>query len=275
VPLGELNEQHNRQIDALVNGFEKNLSNALAHAQAQIAAEMAQRLTIEDGVIADTAENQITLRNLSGVIDAELTRAGYDRIVRGFVNDFPGQLPWFQQILGQLGRDIGEDLKVKFSSKDMKFFVQRQAATETMLDDDIGRAISAAKQKALFSVAGMPLKDLVTQIGSRLQVGVSEATGLADTALPGFYRTIASRGYAQIEAGLKDENHIVYTYFGPIDKFNRPVCNVWMRQAKAGRVWTREQIAKLDNGPRQPKPVFVYCGGYRCRHQWGIGGIQS
>lgn len=262
-------ESHNRQIDALINGFETNLQRALGHASAQIVAHMAQKLTIVDGKIAETAANQMVLRSLGAVIDRELAAAGYNRVINGFVNDFPGQLPWFQEILHEL---TGAQFKVKFGAADLKFFAQRQASTEQLLKDEVDRGILAAKQRALFSVAGMPMRDLVGELSTSLSISVAQATTLASTALPGFYRTVANRGYDQIE---RSSGTLEFTYFGPRDKLNRPFCKKLLVSAKSGKRWTRGQIAEMDNGARQPKPVMLYCGGYNCRHQFGPTGLKK
>lgn len=262
-------EQHNRQIDALVNGFEMNLQRVTSHAVSQIAAEMAQRLTIVDGAIADTAGNQQALRTLGAVIDAELARAGYNRVINGFVNDFAGQLPWFQQILHEL---TGLEFKVKFGARDLQFFAGRQKVTEQILRDEIDRGILTAKQRALFSVAGTPMRDLVAELSVAMNTTVAKAGALADTALPGFYRTIANRGYDQIESA---SGVLEFTYFGPRDKLNRQFCKKLLALAKSGTRWTRAQIANMRNGDKQPRPVIIYCGGYRCRHQFGPTGLKK
>lgn len=265
-------EQHTRQIDAQVNAFRESLDRSLGHAGSQILAEMASKLEIRNGVIVETSANQAALRTIGTVIDGELGRAGYDRIINGFVNSFPGQIPWFQSILAEL--TAADPIAVKFRAKDVAYFSQRQATTVSILQDEINRGILAAKQKALFSVAGMPLRELVTEISNSLQVSVSSATALADTALPGFYRTVANRGYDIIEQGLAPGKAAYYTYFGPRDVLNRPFCKKLMVAAKSGQQWTRGQIANMDNGPKQPKPVIIYCGGWRCRHQFGIKGVR-
>ncbi|HXJ42614.1 MAG TPA: hypothetical protein VNH18_25260, partial [Bryobacteraceae bacterium] len=123
--LEAVTERHNRQIDAQVNGFERSLSNALGHAESQVVAELTSRLSIVDGLIAPTPANQAVLRSVGTILDKELARAGYQRVIQGFVNDFGGQIQWFQEILGHLSAPLGEQLRVQFSGTDHKFFVQR------------------------------------------------------------------------------------------------------------------------------------------------------
>ncbi|HXJ41100.1 MAG TPA: hypothetical protein VNH18_17590, partial [Bryobacteraceae bacterium] len=108
----------------------------------------------------------------------------------------------------------------------------------------------------------------------RLDVSVSSATSLADTALPGFYRTIAARGYDKIESALQPGTVARYSYFGPLDKLNRPFCKTHAAQSRRGKTWTTAEILLMNNGKGQPKPVRIYCGGWRCRHQFGIAALE-
>lgn len=52
-----------------------------------------------------------------------------------------------------------------------------------------------------------------------------------------------------------------FLYVGPLDRITRPFC-----QEHVGKVYTRDEIASLDN--EQGLPVEVYGGGYNCRHHW-------
>lgn len=57
-------------------------------------------------------------------------------------------------------------------------------------------------------------------------------------------------------------DELAWIYIGPVDGLQRKFCREVMDLA-----WTRDQVARLNNGtPGQP-PV-IYGGGYNCRHQW-------
>jgi hypothetical protein len=200
-----------------------------------------------------------------------LEAAGYERVVQGFVNEFAGQVPWFQEVLGALSYELGEQLKVEFSATDKRFFVGQQVSTVAALESEIERGAIVAKRQALFSVGGLPVKQLTEYLATAFRVSLSDATSLASTALPTFYRTVADRGFQKIEQGLAPGRSVRYTYYGPLDKLNRPFCRRMMGEAKAGKAWTREEIAKLSNGSLPN--VFATCGGWRCRHQWLVSNI--
>lgn len=66
-------------------------------------------------------------------------------------------------------------------------------------------------------------------------------------------------------AGEQTERDIVYAYGGPVDSITREFCREHAT-ATTNNVYTLDALNSLDNGPGQPKPVSVYLGGYRCRH---------
>jgi hypothetical protein len=52
-----------------------------------------------------------------------------------------------------------------------------------------------------------------------------------------------------------------FEYFGPVDTVTRGFC-----RSRAGRVYTREEIDRMDNG--QTPDVMQTGGGFRCRHHF-------
>lgn len=58
----------------------------------------------------------------------------------------------------------------------------------------------------------------------------------------------------------------LFEYIGAVDDKNRPFCrHVLTRQ----RFYSLDEIKELDKDPRvQLLPVFIYGGGYNCRHRW-------
>lgn len=54
-----------------------------------------------------------------------------------------------------------------------------------------------------------------------------------------------------------------YRYSGPDDAVTRPFC-----RRLVGRVLSRDEIDRLDNGQTGQGSVIVTCGGYNCRHRW-------
>jgi len=55
-----------------------------------------------------------------------------------------------------------------------------------------------------------------------------------------------------------------FEYVGRLRKTTRPFCENALKQ----KMYRLEDIKNMDNGKGQPKPVIVYCGGWRCFHDW-------
>jgi len=55
-----------------------------------------------------------------------------------------------------------------------------------------------------------------------------------------------------------------FEYVGRIREYTYSHCRKWLAQGH----FHIDEIAKLDNGAKQPKPVMVYCGGWNCHHDF-------
>lgn len=97
---------------------------------------------------------------------------------------------------------------------------------------------------------------------SRLRARLAKLTSIskaqADRVLTDALMTY-SRGVHDAKARAHGYKHFLYS--GPRDGLNRRFCG-----ARIGKVYTRGQIARMDNG--QTADVMHTCGGYRCRHHW-------
>lgn len=85
------------------------------------------------------------------------------------------------------------------------------------------------------------------------ETGMPRARTMLDTANTGFVN-IAHTKLAE-DVGINK-----FRYMGARDKLTRPFCNAHINEVK-----TREEWEALDNG--QGLPVFLYGGGYNCRHR--------
>jgi hypothetical protein len=66
--------------------------------------------------------------------------------------------------------------------------------------------------------------------------------------------------FTEANTSLAQDNGIIqFEYVGPSDSLTRPFC-----KKHIGKTMTEEEWNALDNG--QIGPVFVYRGGYNCRH---------
>lgn len=83
---------------------------------------------------------------------------------------------------------------------------------------------------------------------------IGNAATLANTAVASFNNILT---FQQAAVSGTD----TFLYSGPVGPTTRPFC-----RAHAGKVFTREQIAQMDNN--QGLPVAEACGGYNCRHEW-------
>lgn len=86
-----------------------------------------------------------------------------------------------------------------------------------------------------------------------------------NTSVAGFNQSL-NNAKAE-EAGLN-----LYLYVGPDDDATRPFCDETLH-AKEPPIYTKEEIEELDNG--QGLEVFVYGGGYNCRHQWSALDLET
>jgi hypothetical protein len=269
--VGEVLASHNRYIDNLVAGFERELRGILASAQAHVAGELQKRLAITDGVIDRTPGNQRILRGVDKLMAKALDRAGYPQASEAFVQTFNGHLPYFEEMLAAISENLKTPLVVKWGKRDLALFETQQLSVIDSLGAIAEGAAVAAKKRALLSVGALPFGDLVEQVAIAVNRSLSEAQTLAETASTMFARTITDRGFRQIEADLP-KGAIRYGFEGPTDKLTRDFCRRLVARTRRNPM-TRGVIEKLDNG--QLPDVFITGGGYNCRHQWIIEEIKQ
>ena len=264
--IGDVIRDHNREIDSLVERFERELQGIVASAQAHALADLQAQLKIMDGQIARTAANQRVLRRVDDIFESAMDRAGYGHLVEEFTKRFNGQIPFFQQTLDAISVQLKTPLTVTFTAADRAVFESQQLSAAENLSSVVDALAAAAKREALFSVGALNFSDLAQEIAARFAKAIPEAATIAETSMVMYYRTITDRGFAQIEAGLP-EGAVRYRYQGPDDKITRPFCHRTLLKTKAYPL-TRPEIEALNNG-QLPNP-FITGGGFNCRHQWII-----
>lgn len=252
-------------IDNLVSLFEEEVTRIVAEARRATVATLLDRLSITDGVVDRTQGNAKVLQGIEAMFKRAMKDAGYSTMVREYVKAWNGQFVYFQDVLDLIGKQIGKRLKVEWGDRDKALFAQQQGQTVDMLNQVVDAQARAAQTQAMFSVGGLKASALTKRISETLDITPVRASTIADTALSTFYRSIADRGYQQVEKKLKKTIQVLYRYGGPKDKLTRPKCREWLAGTKE-KGWTREYIEGLSNG-QLPNP-FVTCGGFRCRHQW-------
>lgn len=103
-------------------------------------------------------------------------------------------------------------------------------------------------------VAGVPRRVLLDDLERVLDKSRANVATLYDTSVSVYGREVEA-----IQAG--DNPKALFMYVGPADAKTRKWCLRYV-----GRVLTRREIDKLDNG--QLGQPFLTGGGYNCRHQW-------
>ncbi|WP_321471146.1 hypothetical protein [uncultured Paludibaculum sp.] len=272
---------HEQAIDNLVALFEEEALRIAAKARRETLYILQIRLAVTDGVIDRTQANARALNQVEAIYKRAMRAAGYDTLVQEYVNSFNGQFVFFSDVLAALGDSIGRNLTFTFGDRDKALFLQQQAQASLMLHQAVDIQAKAAQQQAMFSIGNIRAADLTRMISEKLDLTAGRAGAVADTSLSTFYRTVADRGYQQVEASLGQRKRlkIRYRFGGPNDKLTRPFCvhalagaaysglrGVKVLASAGDRAYTREEIDQMSNG--QLPNVMATCGGFRCRHQW-------
>ena len=173
-------------------------------------------------------------------------------------------MPTIQELLELLADQAKVSLpKLSFTKDDLRLFSSTASAANSSIREEIAAEARRAFNKVMFSVGGLPFKDMVAIIREGTGQTLTRAKSLADTAQAGFYRVALERQYNKIEADTGRE--LRYRYSGPRDLRNRPFCREMLAKSAAGVTWTKAEFNALDN--HSLKPVFIFCGGFNCRHQ--------
>jgi len=256
--------EHDKFLDSLISVFEDKLKPVLSKAQKATLKALEKKLSFaSDGTIEKTPANQRVLRSVARIFQRQITRAGYDKVVTAFTDQFADHLPKFQKVLNDISDTLATPLpEVKFTGADIDLFASQALGAKDMLLDVVDATAAAAKRQALFNVGGMKFSDLVDTLASQFDKTLSQAKLIADTSVSALYRTIADQSYKQIEKGLP-EGAVFYQYLGPDDQLTRPFCEDLLART-ADKPMTREEINDLDNG--SGLPVWTSGGGWNCRH---------
>ncbi len=210
----------------------------------------------------------LILRNAGRVFMSEMDKAGYQRLVTAFVGEFRGTLPFLQETLDLLGKEVGQKwgADLGFTSRDLALLGGVQANTVAALTGAIESVAGAAVTRGLFGVAGLKFGSLVEMLGERLQTSIARARTIGDTGISTFYRTASARSFEIIAKDLPAQV-LRYDYSGPVDKLERPWCR---HLTDAKKSYTREEIDLMNNGQFPVGACFTVAGGWNCRHCWTL-----
>lgn len=255
--------RHQEWTDALLSDFTAKLKPIVDGASSAVGSYLQGALAVTEGVIDPTAANDAILSGIAARYESELADAGLPELIAEFTGSFPGQLPFLQETMDSITNALGRaPEKIDFTAREKALLARAEVNASAKIDSVVRVAAEAASERALLSIAGLPFKDLVSEIATQTGRSITAATGWADTAVSMWYRTATDRAFQVIEDGLPTEVHR-YRYVDPLDKVTRPFCRHLL---SAGKSYTRAEVDDMDNG--QIPGVFVSAGGFRCRHQW-------
>lgn len=258
-------------VDNLLANFERELRGVVSSAQAILTAQFTDSIAKEGAL---TRGNVVLTSRLPRMWERALERAGLQALIESFVDEFDGQIPYFEEILALLNERVKTPLPaLNWTNADMEMLAARKVATLRQLDSVMTSIGHSTLRRVMTSIGGADPSELAVVIATQTNKSIGQARTVADTSLSTFYRTVQDAGYRHIEAGLQN-GVLKYEYFGPDDKLTRPFCVKLIRPhviTKQRRHLTREQIDELDNG--QTEDVFLTGGGFGCRHSWLIAEV--
>lgn len=262
-------EKLDRRTDSIISTFDSGFTKVLQSAQVRVALALRNRLDLDaDGDILTTAANLRVIKSLPTIFRQALANEGYEDLVVQFLASFDGGLPVMDEILAKITNDYAVR-PVTFTAEDKQYFGEMKTGLAIDFEAGISQVANTARRATMYSLGGTAFDDLAVDLAQRLSISYGQSSTIAATGISTFYRTIADRGYQQIEDSLKHtDKQLEFTYVGPNDKLTRPFCERLRGLAEDGRTWTRKQIESMDNG--QLADVFQTCGGYNCRHQWVV-----
>lgn len=273
--LTALDRRHGKFYDALTDGFSGEVQEQTTKSVATLVSELQSQLTFDSlGKIERTPANLQIIGRLDQRFEALMNEYGYSKTLTAFVGSFPNQLPLLREELdlisdfGYHGGPLKRGPLVHspvLASSDLTTLAAQQRLTKNSLLDIVATVGDLAKRKAMLSIGGLGMRQMTDLLVPILHRAPGECRTLGATSLAIFYRTANSRAIEKIEEDGQNQRTLYYVYEGPDDKLTRPFCHK-LKQAK--KVYTREDIARLDNG--QLPDVWTTCGGYNCRHQWRI-----
>jgi hypothetical protein len=267
ITLRGFTDAHNASIDSLVAAFNDQAKDIVATASARTLAILQARLEIVKGEVAATAANAKVLRGLQDLFREQMQKAGYDALVDAYVRQFNTQFRYFDELLAI----VAPGRTVEFTGDDKAWLAGLQSGSAESLKGVVDVAASLAQQRVSFNVGGMPIADLAEVLAERFQMTLSAAARIAETSVVVFYRSIAERGFADIEKGLA-VGAVKYRYFGPDDLLTRRFCQ---QLVESGKTYTRAEIDLMDNHQFPVGTCMVTAGGWRCRHVWLVHGLAE
>ena len=184
-------------------------------------------------------------------IEIIITKSGYREALDGYLS------AGYQDTLNE-SYNLYQNLYNKnfnFSPESLASFSIRKGQDLGTFSDLLTNYVNSVNKQLVNSSLSGISSALTTEAAS----GIASTLGLySQTEL----ETSVARLYRTANNLLASDNGIeLFQYTGPTSGNIRPFCLEHVGQIKTRAAWN-----ELNNGPRQPKPVMEFQGGYRCRH---------
>lgn len=218
------------------------------------------RMRIMERIARDAeALKNVYLAELEGVLSAHpnLTLQGYTELIGSEIRISKGMARSLLDRLRQGQRQLAQERMELFSGimeSVPNIPVENLQALYSVNFPKINGNVASQLRKAMTQVItrGGSYRDVVVHLRRETDIVAYQARTLANTAVAGF-----DNAYQFEIAGRTGIE--TFRYAGMAAQ--RPFC-----QERLGGNYTRSEINRMDNG--QGLPVFAYCGGYNCVHQW-------
>jgi len=190
----------------------------------------------------------IDAARILGDLRENLAQAGLGDVLAEVERMYASELNHLDESLSRYGRGVAI-----FTGADVEVVQTLARYDIEQIADDIDITVDELRSYAVrqaLSNQKVVLSDVIDDLSDR---AARHSATIENTALSGYYRAIT--------VGKADELGLdLFVYFGPDDDVTRPFC-----ETRVNQVFTREEIDSWDN--EQGLDVWIYGGGYNCRHQ--------
>ncbi|HET9321010.1 MAG TPA: hypothetical protein VFO27_14580 [Bryobacteraceae bacterium] len=244
----KLAAERHQVVDQQIADFKASIEELAKQWQAEI------NQLLETGHATIEAASRLgQIEYLQGHVEQQLKQLGYEDLARSFTSQYEGAHAAAAEKLDALGipvrrlTPIVENALAALQHLDFVRLIRTGQEAATAVTDGIIRN----------ALGGMTRRQMIANIAGTLETRFQYlAVTYADTGLVSFDRTVEYNVYNV--AGIDE-----FKYAGPKDIKTRKFCI-----AHVNKVYTRKQIDAMDNGVKQLPNVWLYGGGFCCRHSW-------
>jgi hypothetical protein len=240
---------------ALVDDLERRVALTIDEVRAALISFFRARLrelTVDDGIIADTAENAASIQATLNSLQAAIHVNGYRRVI---IEQLEALAQLQADIIANAER-LGISTDIQRATLERINALRVNAETEiTKLSNDLVTRISRRLQLA----TGTEFKDeLLEGVFIDIDAVHAQVKTVSTTNLMAFNSLITASQAA--EAGVE-----YFLYQGPQDNLTREWCGHFVDRLVTPQILREHQD---DWGrAKQPRPVMAYRGGWNCRHR--------